>query len=41
MLYLIFIWPAIVGWYGYERKMKFIEVLALGLLPLMIVYALK
>jgi hypothetical protein len=41
MLYLMFIWPAIVGWSGSERGMKLIEAIAVGMLPIMIVLALK
>jgi hypothetical protein len=41
MSYLQIIWPLFVGWYGGEHEMKLIEAIALGLLPIMIVFALK
>lgn len=40
-LYILFFWPATVGWYGAERGLSLLESIVLGLLPMMIISAVN
>lgn len=41
MFYVMIVWPAFVGWYGAARGLRLVEVIVIGLLPVMMFAAIK